>query len=405
MLLQFNFENFKSFRDSSTLDLTATEIAKYDNHIVKVGGEGVLPVAAIFGANASGKSNVIEAFKYMNDYIIKSFNYGGKDKKSKTSFNRPTPFIFDTKSKDTKSSFEVYFIDLNNQSEKTYQYGFTIDDTGVCEEWLNYKAKNSEEFKSIFYRNAIELDLSGLPINLHDNIISSLEKETLVVSLGSKLKMIELRVVRDWFYRNTFNDFNPSIKVPKGFATDEKVRKNVVSYLSVFDPSIIDFEVETIETGNSNNDHLEIDAIHRMSDEKGIAKIPLKNESAGTLKMFNLYSSLNLVIKDGGIMILDELDSSIHPLLLRNIIQVFLNPEINTKHSQLIFTSHDSWLLDAILLRSDEIWFTEKTRDGVSKLYSLADFINEDENYKNDYLLGKYGAIPNLKHFNMFNNK
>ena len=125
--------------------------------------------------------------------------------------------------------------------------------------------------------------------------------------------------------------------------------------------------------------------------------------------MFALYPLLQDVLANGGVFFVDELNARLHPLLVRSFIITFLNPEINKNHAQLIFTSHDSWQLNSNLLRRDEIWFTEKNENGVSILYSLADFFDEDgvkirkdENYEKNYLLGKYGAIPSLKYFDMF---
>lgn len=120
--------------------------------------------------------------------------------------------------------------------------------------------------------------------------------------------------------------------------------------------------------------------------------------------MFAFYPELQSVMKNGGVYFVDELNARLHPLLVRNFILTFLNPEININHAQLIFTTHDTWQLSNRLLRRDEIWFTEKDAEGLSTLYSLADFIDEDgsrirkdENYEKNYLLGKYGAIPSLK--------
>ena len=127
------------------------------------------------------------------------------------------------------------------------------------------------------------------------------------------------------------------------------------------------------------------------------------------MKMFSLFPELQEVLKKGSVFFIDELNARLHPLLVRTFLLTFLNPEINTNHAQLVFTTHDSWQLSNNLLRRDEIWFTEKDGNGVSTLYSLADFsdedgvkIRKDENYEKNYLLGKYGAIPNLKNFNMF---
>lgn len=420
MLLQFNFKNFKSFKDDTTIDLTATKISEFNNHVISIANERILPVAAIFGANASGKSNVQEAFRYMSMYVINSLDYGDESdqKKKKSRFFKPTPFLFDSDSRTAESSFEVYFIDSEENGAKTYNYGFTVNSTGVCEEWLNYKSKTSRgNYKKIFYRNGNELDLSGIPSKSQENLKIALENETLIVSLGAKLKIAKLKYIRDWFINNNFADFGKPIEnfflsqlIPEGFAEDEKVRKNVVDYFASFDPSIIGFNVEVLKTDDDEeNDHLKIDAIHKMIDSNQSAAIPLQNESAGTLKMFALYPMLQDVLSTGGVLFVDELNARLHPLLVRTFIITFLNPEINTRNAQLIFTSHDSWQLNGNMLRRDEIWFTEKTLDGVSTLYSLADFVDEDgvkirkdENYEKNYLLGKYGAIPSLKYFDMF---
>lgn len=420
MLLQFNFKNFKSFKDDTTIDLTATKISEFNNHVISIANERILPVAAIFGANASGKSNVQEAFRYMSMYVINSLDYGDESdqKKKKSRFFKPTPFLFDSDSRTAESSFEVYFIDSEENGAKTYNYGFTVNSTGVCEEWLNYKSKTSRgNYKKIFYRNGNELDLSGIPSKSQENLKIALENETLIVSLGAKLKIAKLKYIRDWFINNDFADFGKPVEnfflsqlIPEGFAEDEKVRKNVVDYFASFDPSIIGFNVEVLKTDDDEeNDHLKIDAIHKMIDSNQSAAIPLQNESAGTLKMFALYPMLQDVLSTGGVLFVDELNARLHPLLVRTFIITFLNPEINTRNAQLIFTSHDSWQLNGNMLRRDEIWFTEKTLDGVSTLYSLADFVDEDgvkirkdENYEKNYLLGKYGAIPSLKYFDMF---
>lgn len=125
--------------------------------------------------------------------------------------------------------------------------------------------------------------------------------------------------------------------------------------------------------------------------------------------MFALYPELHEVLQNGGVYFIDELNARLHPLLVRNFVLTFLNPEINTTHAQLIFTTHDTWQLSNQLLRRDEIWFTEKDEQGLSTLYSLADFVDEDgarirkdESYKKNYLLGKYDAIPSLKSIDIF---
>lgn len=415
MLIQFNFKNFKSFRDDATLDLSATKISEYNQRVVELGNEKILPVAAIFGANASGKSNVQQAFSYMVYYVLRSFAFGGdaNEKQSKSEFMHPTPFLFDNQSKNAPSTFEVYFISDEDDKYKQYNYGFSIDSKGVCEEWLNISAKSSRgKFKPIFYRNREnkELDLSGLPKQAHDNLITALQDEVLIVSLGAKLKIEKLKFIRDWFLKHEIKDFgNPfenlflSRYIPENFSNNEQVRKKVVDYLSSFDDSIIDFEVKKLKD-EKDNEHLKINTVHKVINSNETVTLPLQEESAGTLKMFALYPSLQEVMEKGGLLFIDELNSRLHPLLVRNFLINFLNPAINKNHAQIIFTTHDSWTLSNNLLRRDEIWFTEKDYQGISSLYSLADFVDtdgqkirKDENYEKNYLLGKYGAIPSLR--------
>jgi len=418
MLIQFRYKNFKSFRDDTILDFSATKITEHSDRVVQIGNEKILPTAAIFGANASGKSNVIQAFRFMSTYVIDSFAFGGEgdDKKSKTKKLKQTPFLFDKDSRDAESSFEVYFISSEEAGCKSYNYGFTLDQSGIVEEWLNAKSKTARSYKPVFYRNKEELDLSGLPTKSQEILRMTLEPETLIVSLGAKLKISKLKCIRDWFYDTNFTNFGNPIEnvflsslIPDGFADDKAVQKKVVDYFATFDSSIVGFNIEVIKSDDEDSRHIKIDALHKVIGSEEFASIPLEEESDGTLKMFALYPALQDTLESGGVLFVDELNARLHPLLVRGFLITFLNPETNPNHAQLVFTTHDSWQLSNNLLRRDEIWFTEKEPSGVSTLYSLADFVDEDgskirkdESYEKNYLLGKYGAIPTLKYFDMF---
>ena len=415
MLIQFNFKNFNSFRDEATLDLSAAKMTEFSERVISVGGEKILPVAAVYGANASGKSNVYAAFEYMTDYVVNSFKYGDEVK----NFDeiRPHPFLFDKESAQADTSFEVYFTVPGDKTEKSYNYGFCVGQKGITEEWLNYKAKTARKYKSIFYRDENTLDLSGIPKASRENISIALEKQVLIVSLGAKLRVAKCKLVRDWFLNNEFADFGNVITnffmsrlLPEGFVDDEKVREKVVKFFASFDETIKGFEITRLpQQDDSKDEYFKIDALHKMIGSNELAKIPLQDESAGTLKMFALYPELQEVLNHGGVFFIDELNARLHPLLVRNFILTFLNLENNVNHAQLVFTTHDTWQLSNRLLRRDESWFTEKDEDGLSTLYSLADFIDEDgarirkdESYEKNYLLGKYGAIPSLKTIEFF---
>lgn len=425
MLLQFNFKNYKSFKNETCLDMRATSISEHKDRIFSEANEKALPIAAIYGANAHGKSNVFSAFKYMKKYVIRSLSFGGEDNDREDAGNieqdkeykflRPIPFLLDELSSKSESLFEVYFTRIEDSREKIYCYGFTINSEGVNEEWLNSKTKTSKKFKKIFYRDKDVLELDGIPKNSRENIKLALEKETLVVTLGSKLKIQVLKNVRDWFKNNIFVDFGEPIenlllstRIRKDFVEDEKVRNDVVKYLSAFDDSIVDFSIEK-NINDKDDRSIKVYSVHKKMNSNDVVKFPLKFESAGTQKMFSLYPLIKKVIDNGGVLVIDELNSRLHPLLVRNILLAFFNPEINKNKAQLIFTSHDIWHLTDNVLRRDEIWFSKKDSDGVSTLYSLYDFydddgnkIRKDENYQKNYLLGKYGAIPRMKDFVMF---
>lgn len=420
MLIQFSFKNYKSFREEATLDLSATKITEFSERVVTAGGEKILPVAAIYGANASGKSNIYSALAYMSEYVADSFKYGGEEKK----FDRykPTPFLFDSTSADADSTFEVYFTIPEDKNERTYNYGFCVDKEGVTEEWFNSKAKSARKFSRVFYRNRNEeeLDLSGLPKNSRENIKIALEKQVLVASLGAKLKISKCKIIRDWFLMNEFADFGDpftnifmSHRLPGGFVNDKRIQKKVIEFFSSFDEQIKDFKVEKVPSeGEAQEDQYAIKALHKKIDSDEMAEIPLGAESAGTLKMFALYPELQEVLEHGSVFFIDELNARLHPLLVRNFLLTFLNPEINVNHAQLVFTTHDTWQLSNQLLRRDEIWFVEKDGRGVSTLYSLADFVDEDgshirkdESYEKNYMIGKYGAIPTLKSMDIFKKK
>ncbi len=409
MLLQFVLKNYKSFRDEVFLDFTATKKSEFNNSLLSLGSKKILPVAAVFGANASGKSNLYQAFFDMSNYVVNSFKFGGDDDYFLKFL--PKPFLLDSTSGKEPTSFEVFFTIPGDDKSKTYNYGFSIDSFGIVEEWLNKKSLSSNEYKNVFYRDRNKLEFGKVKTTSKDNILAALEKQVLVISLGAKLKIDFCKTVTDWFKSNEFADFGDPVnsyfmsrRLPQGFVDEEDVRNKVVHYFSSFDESIKGFEVVKVQTEeDSEDERYLINSLHKKigSDEK--VKLPLSDESAGTLKMFALYPDLKRVLENGSVFFIDELNARLHPLLVRNFIQIFTNPEINKNHAQLVFTTHDSWQLSNKVLRRDEIWFTEKDKDGISSLYSLAEFkdssgagIRKDENYEKNYLLGRYGAIPDM---------
>lgn len=414
MLIQFNFKNYRSFRDEVSLDMTATKISEHPSHVVECGGDKLLSAAAIYGSNASGKSNVYEAFSFMKDYVASSFYFGGNSDRKNQDIPVVTPFLFDKDSRNEPSEFEVFYVDNTDEKERTYQYGFVLSGTEVVEEWLYSKAKTSKkDYRTIFYRKKGEdLETDGLPKKAVANLRNALMKETLIVSLGAKLNIPKLAQVYDWFAKNeTIHlldmgaEFSGVNDLPEGFVENRAVQEDVIRYISSFDESIVDFEIEEIRKSDENvyGKVYVVHTIHKLEDG-GYQSILLKNESNGTRKMLALYRPLRYVLDHGGTIFIDEMNDRLHPLLGRNIILTFLNPATNPNHAQIIFTTHDVWQFTNELLRRDELWVTNKDKNGVSTLYSVADFKDEEGNKirKNgalakNYLVGSYGGVPELK--------
>ncbi len=282
MLVQFNFKNYKSFRDEASLDLSAAKITEHEEHVVEIANDRLLKVAAIYGANASGKSNVYAAFEYMTYYVVNSFKFGGEEesrRKMEEDYVKVTPFLFDEKSKEEETTFEVFYIDNAEESEKIYQYGFSLKGSEVMEEWLYSKAKTARnKYKAIFYRKkGEELEMNGFTKAHLENIKSALNKESLIVSLGAKLRIAKLKNVRDWFLKNevvNFGDpaenFLRSKVLPEGFAESKKVQGNVIKYFSSFDEAIQDFGVEESASKEEKETYknYEVDSFHKVAGGK-----------------------------------------------------------------------------------------------------------------------------------------
>ena len=414
MLLQFYFSNYRSFEGEGILDMRASGSNELSSHIRNTLNEKVLPVTAIYGANASGKSSVFEAFQFMALCVLESLSFSDDNKKNPYKL-KVDSFKF-SESREKQSEFEINYIDKKEKKEKYYNYGFKIDNSGILEEYLasNTKTgvKRNEDYTYIFKRERNQkLYLDSSVEKFRENLEISLKDKTLLVSLGAKLNIDEFIRVRTWFINTEVINFSNSLYgalleniLPNNIIESEEVRKNLVSFINSFDDSIIDIEVEKISAIDENDkDNYRVFTIHKSDKGTSTARISMNEESSGTKKMFSLYQTLLDVLEKGGVFFADELDIKLHPLLMRNILLTFTDKEKNSNNAQLIFTTHNTIYMDMDLLRRDEIWFVEKD-NGVSKLYSLDDITNEkgekvrkDSNYEKHYLLGNYGAIPNLK--------
>ncbi|PHI06144.1 AAA family ATPase [Fusobacterium polymorphum] len=414
MLLQFYFSNYRSFEGEGILDMRASGSNELSSHIRNTLNEKVLPVTAIYGANASGKSSVFEAFQFMALCVLESLSFSDDNKKNPYKL-KVDSFKF-SESREKPSEFEINYIDKKGKKELYYNYGFKIDNSGILEEYLAFNTKTgvkrNEDYTYIFKRERNQkLYLDSSIEKFRENLEISLKEKTLLVSLGAKLNIDEFIRVRTWFINTEVINFSNSLYgafleniLPNNIIESEEVRKNLVSFINSFDDSIIDIEVEKISAIDENDkDNYRVFTIHKSDKGTSTARISMNEESSGTKKMFSLYQTLLDVLEKGGVFFADELDIKLHPLLMRNILLTFTDKEKNSNNAQLIFTTHNTIYMDMDLLRRDEIWFVEKD-NGVSKLYSLDDITNEkgekvrkDSNYEKHYLLGNYGAIPNLK--------
>ena len=414
MLLQFYFSNYRSFEGEGILDMRASGSNELSSHIRNTLNEKVLPVTAIYGANASGKSSVFEAFQFMALCVLESLSFSDDNKKNPYKL-KVDSFKF-SESREKPSEFEINYIDKKGKKELYYNYGFKIDNSGILEEYLAFNTKTGvkrkEDYTYIFKRERNQkLYLDSSIEKFRENLEISLKEKTLLVSLGAKLNIDEFIRVRTWFINTEVINFSNSLYgalleniLPNNIIESEEVRKNLVSFINSFDDSIINIEVEKISAIDENDkDNYRVFTIHKSDKGTSTARISMNEESSGTKKMFSLYQTLLDVLEKGGVFFADELDIKLHPLLMRNILLTFTDKEKNPNNAQLIFTTHNTIYMDMDLLRRDEIWFVEKD-NGVSNLYSLDDITNEkgekvrkDSNYEKHYLLGNYGAIPNLK--------
>lgn len=408
MLIQFNFKNFKSFKEDTTLDMTAASVKEHPyNTIETIYGERLLKTAAIYGANASGKSSLIEAFDFMRLFVTKSFEIGLRNKRIPVK-----RFLFDNESKSEVAEFEVFFIDQGIE----YQYGFIVDSERIYQEWLYGKYDKEKDFEVLFERDGSFISC-GERLKSAENFIDLIEEYTLFLSFIARTKIPEAKRIFHWFVFTDVVNFGNVIlesiitqEIPGDKFKDEYYRKRCEEYLSAIDTGICGIRVEEIK--NVSNEEgkttFKVYSKHRIKDTNAYVEIPLSEESSGTQKIFFLFDFFMAALKEGSTLFIDELDAKLHPLLLRYVINMFHDSNINKNNSQLIYTTHDNYTLTKDIFRRDQIWFVEKDKEGGSKLYSLVEYkIEEDKqpidtlSYSKDYLLGRYGAVPLLKEFRL----
>lgn len=409
MLIRFSFKNFKSFKDEECLDMEATALKEHEYNIAKTENIDLLKVAAIYGANASGKTNALQAFDYMKKRILVS-----DDSKKNSPIDEENIYSFMINNEPI--SLEVEILAKN---DRIYKYGFEVLKNSIVSEWLYIKKVN--KFYSIFEREKNNVTMKS---NNKISGLANIDERTLFLNIYSKIDKDneDFNNVYEWFVNANYLDLgNPRFedfinnRISLKILSDEKYKKELLRFIKTFDSGIegIKTTPDSIEEVQNNNRVVKVELIHRGEDNK-LKALPLDLESNGTRKMFHLFDFFMDALKNGMVLFIDELDAKLHPILTRYIINLFHNSEKNIGNGQLIYSTHDTVNLNKDTFRRDEIWFTEKNRDGVSEIYALSDYILEDDEdsknktskkvrndatYNKDYLTGRYGAIPVLEEF------
>jgi AAA15 family ATPase/GTPase len=414
MLVEFRVKNFRSLRDEQVLSLVAsTDKSLLDTHALDTGLKAaphLLKSAVVYGANASGKSNLIKALQYMRGVVLESAAL-----QPGQTFDRLQPFKLDATSGSLPTQFELTFI----LDGVRYQYGFAMNAQRiVSEQLLVYKAFKPQRWFERHFDAETGKDVYefGPGLKGAKNLWEGATRpNALFLSVAVQLNSDALRPVFDWFAHRLviFNEQSPlsphfSVQMLKQEAQRHAIRE----FLRAADTSIADIEVATkqamvhnlhfdLATGKRKETASEqaVDEVkfHHVT-EHGKAVFDLTDESSGTRNLLFLTGPILDILGKGLTLVIDELDTSLHTLLVQALVRLFHRPEVNTGGAQIVFTTHDTSLLDAYgLFRRDQVWFVEKRPDQSSSLYPLLDFSpRKNEALERGYLQGRYGALPFL---------
>lgn len=423
VLLAFRAKNVRSFRDEFELSLLSTSLA--DEDVVRLvtwreGGRpiGVLPAAGVFGANASGKSNVLKAMDDMRGHVLHSFRTG-----SPTGGISRCPFLLDRAGRREPSRFEV---DLVLEGVR-HEYGFALDDERVREEWA-YRYPHGKAVR-LFHRRGDDVELGSADRVKGRAVMELLRPNALFLSTAASANHPALLPLYAWFTRNLRLAEVGSREFRQALTTqlldDDTRRGQVLALLRAADLGITGakmYELDPVmkerlqravriiagQEGEPDGadegpafDQLGVRLIHHGAG--GEVELDARDESLGTLVWFGLVGPVIEALADGAVLLADELDASLHPALVAELIRLFQDPKSNPRRAQLVFNSHDASILGdstaARLLGRDQIWFTDKRADGSTRLYPLSDLDpRKEEAVGRRYLAGRYGAVPILSH-------
>lgn len=403
MLCQFTFKNFKSYRDETVFDMQASENKELSDSLIPAPGgnfDPLLPVSAIFGPNAGGKSNVLKAFSYLLSCVLMPI------KASKSSvelvgvyLKEYSPFLLDDVSKAKPTGFEVFFRTASAQ----YHYQLVLLGADVVEEYL-YSVKTPCERRrpvKIFERDEDGIRLGSAIKKANTQQISSTIPYLSFLAINYNFQEIE--DVINWFMRCCFIDYGVSSSDHSiaAWLCAEGIKPLILSLLSSIDIPISNYELLK-DTNAEGREIRRLVTTHTVNGRN--YSMNLRDESEGTIKILSAIPYVIDILMRGGVLLVDELDAKLHPRLLRAILKLYTTPDVNTKHAQLIFTCHDLTIMRSDILRRDEIWFAAQNEDSASELWSLYDIRDEQGGhiktsaaYDKQYLAGRYGADPYLK--------
>lgn len=405
MIIQFSVGNYGSFDQIQKLNFRATTLESCspevdDANLITAGDQRYLKLIGIYGANASGKSNLMRALSFFRELVAHSMS---AEELSQTGVN---PFRQSENGLNQPSYFQiVLLIQL-----KKYRYGFTLTKDGHIEsEWLFGPAEQNETF--YFKRTAGDVQINREWFSEAAELpLENLRENALFLSFCSSFNGTVSRAIRAYLT----NQISIDIKHRRGtrragiFAgfpnhptnrlVEEGQSELVLNWLK--EVGLVYSGIELMESERIRSKVILYKNIYDQNGQvTGIAGMDLdQDESDGTQKFYNYIGRLYRKFRDGGLYIVDEIDSNFHPSLLQKIIKLFQNPEINKSGAQLLFTSHDTNLMDPAVMRRDQFYFTEKTIYDATRLYSLADLkgIRNNADFARQYLAGLYGALPVL---------
>ena len=409
MLIEFSIKNFLSFKNKVTLSMEKGSGEENLDNVISNENISLLKSAAIYGANASGKSNILKALTCAI-LMVRNSNLipvGGK-------WNFIKPFLFDEVSKNKPSEFEFIFIANNIK----YRYFFSADANKIYDEVLD--AYYSQKPTNIFKRTKTNNYEFNIDKNKLESLSTNNTENKLFLSTATTWNYSKTKDAYLWFANiiDTYDSFESiADKDLVDYSNkEENLKEFALKLLKEADILIKDINVDYEEKEVDNLLALQIDnqkgklkvknfnieLEHEVIDDKNVThtyKLNFIEESSGTKVLFAFAPFLKKAFETSKVIVVDELEKSLHPALVEFIVKLFNNNEINKANSQLIFTTHAINLLNLELLRRDQLWFTEKNpENGISDLYPLDSFsVRKDENIQKGYVNGRYGAIPFIK--------